>query len=51
MDNQDNNKPYQDNNITNNIEVSYWDIDCDCNLLNDLSDDYGFYEDKGTIVK
>ena len=35
----------------NNIQANNWDIDCDCNLLNDLTGDYGFQEDRGTLKK
>ena len=34
-----------------NLNSQYWDIDCDCNLLNDLTGDYGFQEDRGTLKK
>ena len=38
--------------IQNNYLIpEYWDVDCDCNLLNDLTGDYGFHEDRGTIKK
>lgn len=32
-----------------NIRANNWDIDCDTNLLNDITEDYGFHEDRGTI--
>ena len=32
-----------------NIRANNWDIDCDTNLLNDITKDYGFHEDRGTI--
>ena len=35
----------------NYLTSQYWDIDCDCNLLNDLTGDYGFHEDRGTLKK
>ena len=35
--------------MMNNIQVDYWDVDCDCNMLNDLDEDGGFYEDRSTI--
>jgi len=47
----DNNKKHlytykrEDNLLTS----QYWDIDC--NLLNDLTGDYGFHEDRGTLKK
>ena len=33
------------------LTPKYWDVDCHCNLLNDLTGDYGFHEDRGTIKK
>ena len=33
------------------IRANNWDIDCDTNLLNDITEDYGFHEDRGTIKK
>lgn len=33
----------------NNSNIEYWDIDCDCNLLNDITGDYGFHEDRGAV--
>ncbi|MCI9069483.1 hypothetical protein [Clostridium sp.] len=35
----------------NHLNPQYWDIDCDCNLLNDFTDDYSFQEDRGTLKK
>ena len=35
----------------NHLSSQYWDIYCDCNLLNDLTGDYGFHEDRGTLKK
>ncbi|WP_300903130.1 hypothetical protein [uncultured Clostridium sp.] len=35
----------------NHLSSQYWDIDCDCNLLNDFTEDYGFQEDRGTLKK
>ncbi len=35
--------------MMNNIQVDYWDVDCDCNMLNDFDEDGGFHEDRGTI--
>lgn len=32
-----------------NMVIETWDVDCDCNLLNDITDDYAFQEDRGTI--
>lgn len=45
------NELYDLKNMMDNIQVDYWDVDCDCNLLNDLYEDGGFHEDRGTIKK
>lgn len=26
-----------------------WDVDCDCNLISDITGENDFYEDRGTI--
>lgn len=44
-------KLYTYKSANNHLSSQYWDIDCDCNLLNDLTGDYGFHEDRGTIKK
>lgn len=47
--NHDKKKFYTYESKNTNLTSLYWDIDCDCNLLNDLTGDYGFHEDKGTL--
>ena len=49
--NKDEKKLYTYESKYNHLTSQYWDIDCDCNLLNDLTGDYGFHEDRGTIKK
>ncbi|MDO5778983.1 MAG: hypothetical protein Q4Q02_00510 [Clostridium sp.] len=49
--NDDKKKLYIYKSEDNHFSSQYWDIDCDCNLLNDLTGDYGFHEDRGTIKK
>lgn len=49
--NNDKNNYYTYKTQDDYLVPTYWDIDCDCNLLNDLNGDYGFHEDKGTIKK
>ena len=49
--NNDKKKVYSYKSEDNPFIPQYWDIDCDCNLLNDLTGDYGFHEDRGTIKK
>ena len=49
--NNDKKKLYNYKSEDNNLNSQYWDIDCDCNLLNDLTGDYGFQEDRGTLKK
>ena len=49
--NNDKKKLYTYKSEDNNLNSQYWDIDCDCNLLNDLTGDYGFQEDRGTLKK
>jgi len=49
--NNDKKKVYSYKIEDNPFIPQYWDIDCDCNLLNDLTGDYGFHEDRGTLKK
>ena len=49
--NNDKKKLYTYKSEDNNLNSQYWDIDCDCNLLNDLTWEYGFQEDRGTLKK
>ena len=49
--NNDKKKLYNYKSEDNNLNSQYRDIDCDCNLLNDLTGDYGFQEDRGTLKK
>lgn len=51
MNEKNNNKSYTDQIKISSTNLDFWDIDCDCNLLNDLTGDYGFHEDRGTIDK
>lgn len=35
--------------IINNSMANIWDLDCNCNMLNDISNEYAFKEDKSNL--